>query len=168
MSSLTRDENLGVVEGKPFLQHEAQLESMTSLDYGSSGAGESSKEYPNLGGGGDPAGLWSHHNLKEEAQKMTRCSTMEQTSTSVAKLDTRTSRAGKLNCWTRAVTKSDTRTSRTGKCNSWTGERIGEMQVINALNLDIVERKDLPKKIVEQKCVWQDWMNLDRRRSLQG
>ena len=142
MSSLTRDENFGVVEGKAFLQNEAQLEGMTSLEYGSSGAGASSKAYPKLGGGGGPGGLWSHHNFKKKiSQKMTRCSALEQTSTSVAKVDTGTSRAGELNTWTGAVTKSDTRTSRSGQFNSGTRERIAQMHLINAMDLDIVERK---------------------------
>ena len=38
-----KDEKSGVVEGKAFLQNEAQLDGMTPLEYGSSGAGESSK-----------------------------------------------------------------------------------------------------------------------------
>ena len=78
MSSLTRDENLGVV-----------LEAVTSLQYGSSGAGESSNLFINvgdgqrpkgLGGGKGLAGVYSHRDCKnnDKPEKMTRSSTMGQ------------------------------------------------------------------------------------------
>ena len=83
--------------------------------------------------------------LTKNPQKMTRSSAMGQSSTSVAKLDTRTSRTEKFNSWTRWLTKLDTRTSWTGKFNKW--------KVINALNLDIVKAKPLQEEMLvfEQK-----------------
>ena len=97
------NEKFSVVEGKAFLPNEAQLDGVTSLQYGSSGAGESSKQFNNVGRGRGPAGLWSHHDFIRSSQKMTRSSAMGQSSTSVAKLSTGTSRSGKFNGWAREI-----------------------------------------------------------------
>ena len=71
---------VGVDEGKAFLPHEAQLNGMTSLEYGSDGAGESPKQLNNLGRGRGPAGLFSHHDFKTKSPRMTRSSAMGQSS----------------------------------------------------------------------------------------
>ena len=83
------NETFGVVEGKAFLSNEAQLDGVTSLQYGSSSAGESSNVFidvgdgqgpAGLGGGKGPAGLYSHRDFKnkDKPKKMTRSSTMGQ------------------------------------------------------------------------------------------
>ena len=80
------NEKFGVVEGKASLPNEAQLDGVTSLQYGSSGAGESSNLFINvgdgqrpkeLGGGKDLAGLYSHRDFqnKHKPKKVTRSST---------------------------------------------------------------------------------------------
>ena len=83
----------------------AQLDGVTSLQYGSSGARESSNLFigvgdgqrpKGLGDGKGPAGLYSHRDYKNKGKpkKMTRSSAMGQSSTSVAKLNIPTSRTG--------------------------------------------------------------------------
>ena len=51
------NEKFGVVEGKAFLPNEAQLDGVTSLQYGSSRAGESSNLFIDVGDGQRPKGL---------------------------------------------------------------------------------------------------------------
>ena len=82
------NEKFGVVEGKAFLPNEAQLDGVTSLQYGSSSAGESSNVFidvsdgerpAGLGGGKGPAGLYGHRHsfqIKDKPKKLTRSSTM--------------------------------------------------------------------------------------------
>ena len=84
------NETFGVVEGKAFLSNEAQLDGVTSMQYGSSSAGESSNVFidvgdgqgpAGLGGGKDLAGLYSHRDFKnkDKPKKVTRSSTRGQT-----------------------------------------------------------------------------------------
>ena len=83
------NEKSSVVEGKAFFPNEAQLDGVTSLQYGSGGAKESSNLFIDVGDGqrpkglGDgkgPAGLFSHRDYKNKGKpkKMTRSSTMGQ------------------------------------------------------------------------------------------
>ena len=98
---------------------------MTSLACGTSAAGESQKQFKQLGRGPGPAGLWSHEDFRGNQQKMTRSTETGQSSTWKPILDIRTSRSGQFKAWTRKLRS--------------------EMKGVNALHLELPESK-LPRE----------------------
>ena len=77
-------------------QDKTRSDDMTSLECGTSSAGQHQNEPSNLGGGTGPAGLWSHRDFVKDPKRVKPPSARRQSSTFEVTLDTRTSRSEKV------------------------------------------------------------------------
>ena len=90
---------------KFFFRDEARLDEMTSLECGTSAAGESQQQFNKVGRGRGSAGLRSYKDFRGNQQQMTRPTETGQSSTSKPILDIGTSRFGKSDGCTRKLRK---------------------------------------------------------------
>ena len=113
-----------IVGADVLCQDETRLDGMTSLECGTSSAGQNRNQYSNLGNGTGPAGLWSHRDFVQNPKRVKLPSVTGQSSTFEVTLDTRTSRSKKVKDFRRKV------------CEGMMG--------LNALQLDFVQSQSHP------------------------